>query len=254
MQEKIGGFCMNEQNKLSVFSYGDELVRTMTIDDEPWFVLRDVCGILELGSPHKVVDRLDEDERNQIPLTDALGRQQMTTIINESGLYSVILRSDKPQAKPFRKWVTSEVLPALRKTGEYHLEPRQEQFPGKRSLTTDDYLRAASIVANCRNERLPYVLGFLEQGGFSIPKVRDTRAEIVAQLSDVLNDAIVNHGMTVRQIGKMVGLDGGTISAYRRGKHHPKGDRAEYIIRVVQSETRRKAGTQEDESAEREDG
>jgi prophage antirepressor-like protein len=245
---------MNEQNKLSVFSYGDELVRTMTIDDEPWFVLRDVCDILEIHNHKMVVQRLDEDEVSRADVTDALGRQQTTTIINESALYDVIFRSDKPQAKPFRKWVTSEVLPTLRKTGEYHLEPRQEQFPGKRSLTTDDYLRAASIVANCRNERLPYVLGFLEQGGFSIPKVRDTRAEIVAQLSDVLNDAIVNHGMTVRQIGKMVGLDGGTISAYRRGKHHPKGDRAEYIIRVVQSEARRKAGTQEDDSAEREDG
>ena len=108
---------MNENNKLAVFSNPDfGEVRTLEIDGEPWFVLADVCMALELSSPHKVADRLEEDERNQIPLTDSIGRQQNTTVVNESGLYSVILRSDKPQAKTFRKWVTSEVLPSIRKT------------------------------------------------------------------------------------------------------------------------------------------
>lgn len=91
----------------------------MEVNGEPWFVLKDVCNVLGLGSAHKVADRLDEDERNQIPLTDSLGREQETTIVSESGLYNVILRSDKPEAKPFRKWVTSEVLPSIRKTGGY---------------------------------------------------------------------------------------------------------------------------------------
>ncbi|MCI9575296.1 MAG: hypothetical protein HFJ84_01220 [Clostridiales bacterium] len=63
--------------------------------------------------------RLEDDEVCQTPLTDSLGRKQSTTIINESDLYNVILRSDKPEAKPFRKWVTSEVLPSIRKTGTY---------------------------------------------------------------------------------------------------------------------------------------
>lgn len=108
-------------NGMQVFNYKSSQVRTVEINNEPWFVLKDVCAVLDLGSAHKVSERLDEDERNQIPLTDSLGRKQETTIINESGLYNVILRSDKPEAKPFRKWVTSEVLPSIRKTGSYAL-------------------------------------------------------------------------------------------------------------------------------------
>ena len=106
-------------NEIQIFSYGGNEVRTVQKDGEPWFVLKDVCRVLDLGSAHKVADRFDEDEWNQIPFTDSLGRQQETTIINESGLYNVILRSDKPEAKPFRKWVTSEVLPTIRRHGMY---------------------------------------------------------------------------------------------------------------------------------------
>ena len=108
-------------NEMQVFNYKSSQVRTVEINNEPWFVLKDVCAVLDLGSAHKVSERLDEDERNHIPLTDSLGRKQETTIINESGLYNVILRSDKPEAKTFRKWVTSEVLPSIRKTGSYAL-------------------------------------------------------------------------------------------------------------------------------------
>lgn len=94
-------------------------VRTVIIDGEPWFVLKDVCGILGLTTPARVAERLDEDEVNLTHLTDSLGRAQETTVVNESGLYNVILRSDKPKAKPFRKWVTSDVLPTIRKHGAY---------------------------------------------------------------------------------------------------------------------------------------
>lgn len=106
-------------NELQVFTYQNNDVRTIERDGEPWFVLKDICEVLALGSPHKVAERLDEDERNQIPVIDSIGRQQETTVINKSGLYNVILRSDKPEAKPFRKWVTSEVLPSIRKHGAY---------------------------------------------------------------------------------------------------------------------------------------
>lgn len=103
-----------------------------------------------------------------------------------------------------------------------------------RALTTDDYLRAANIVANCRNERLPYVLGFLEQGGFQIPKVQDMAEELSILLVTVLNEAINTHGLSVREIGRMTKLDPGTISSYRLGKHSPRPERAEYIIQVIQ--------------------
>lgn len=113
-------------NNLQVFNYNGSEVRTIQKNGETWWVLKDVCAVLGLSSPHKVFDRLDEDEkgRNQIP---TLGGEQEMTVVNESGLYNVILRSDKPEAKPFRKWVTSEVLPSIRKHGAYMTPETLEQ-------------------------------------------------------------------------------------------------------------------------------
>lgn len=102
-------------NELQIFNYENNDVRTVMIDGEPWFCLTDVCKVLELSNPRSVAERLDKDERRKFNLP----RQGETWFINESGLYTVILRSDKPEAKPFRKWVTSEVLPSIRKTGAY---------------------------------------------------------------------------------------------------------------------------------------
>lgn len=123
-------------NELQVFNYQENEIRTIQRDGEPWFVLKDVCGVLDLGSPHKVAERLDEDEkgRNQIP---TLGGLQETTIINESGLYNVILRSDKPEAKPFRKWITSEVLPSIRKTGSYSVPKLKVELAERRVKTME---------------------------------------------------------------------------------------------------------------------
>lgn len=108
-------------NELKVFNYQSNEVRTVMKSGEPWFVLKDVCGVLGVIDHKSVVRRLDDDEKGvaQILPLSGKGGVQETTIINESGLYNVILRSDKPEAKPFRKWVTSEVLPSIRKTGQY---------------------------------------------------------------------------------------------------------------------------------------
>lgn len=110
-------------NKLNIFNYNGNDVRTVQKDGEPWWVLKDVCAVLRMNTSQvgKVANRLDEDDRNQITVTDSLGRHQIVHIVNESGLYNIIFRSDKPEAKPFRKWVTSEVLPSIRKTGGYVL-------------------------------------------------------------------------------------------------------------------------------------
>lgn len=105
-------------NDLQTFNYQSNEVRTIQKDGEPWFVLKDVCQILGLGTPAKVAERLDPDEKGVNQIHTPGGKQEMTCI-NESGLYNVILRSDKPEAKPFRKWVTSEVLPAIRRHGAY---------------------------------------------------------------------------------------------------------------------------------------
>lgn len=106
-------------NELQIFTYQQSPVRTIQKDGEPWFVLKDVCEVLHLSTPARVADRLEGDEVSLAHITDGIGRQQEMTIISESGLYTVILRSDKPEAKPFRKWVTSEVLPSIRRNGAY---------------------------------------------------------------------------------------------------------------------------------------
>lgn len=107
-------------NNLKVF-VNDQLGNIRVIDQngEPYFVLKDVCDVLEISQATRVAERLDEDEVSQIHVIDSMGRNQLTYIINESGLYNVILRSDKPQAKQFKKWVTAEVLPSIRKHGAY---------------------------------------------------------------------------------------------------------------------------------------
>lgn len=104
---------------IQVFEYQNNKVRTVDMDGEAWFVLKDVCEVLHLGTTAKVAERLDDDEKgmNQIHTP---GGTQNVTVINESGLYHVILRSDKPEAAPFRRWVTNDVLPAIRKTGSYN--------------------------------------------------------------------------------------------------------------------------------------
>ncbi|MBC8546449.1 phage antirepressor KilAC domain-containing protein [Clostridiaceae bacterium NSJ-31] len=105
-------------NELQIFEYQNNEVRTIERGGEPWFVLKDVCKILNIGNPADVYNRLDDDEKG-VGQIDTLGGTQKANIVNESGLYNVILRSDKPEAKPFRKWVTSEVLPSIRKHGAY---------------------------------------------------------------------------------------------------------------------------------------
>ena len=105
-------------SNIQIFNYNSVEVRTIQNGGEPWFVLKDVCNVLHIGNSRDVVARLDQDEKG-VGQIDTLGGKQEMTIINESGLYNVILRSDKPEAKPFRKWVTSEVLPTIRRHGMY---------------------------------------------------------------------------------------------------------------------------------------
>lgn len=84
-----------------------------------WFNLNDICNALELSNPSMIKSRLEDDLSQTYPILDSLGRTQNATFVNESGLYEVIIRSDSPKAKPFRKWVCSEVLPSIRKHGAY---------------------------------------------------------------------------------------------------------------------------------------
>ena len=111
-------------NEITIFKYKSDKVRTIIKDGAPWFVLKDVCDILEIQNSRNVQERLDEDEKNTVCIMDGNRGNPNITIISESGLYSVILLSRKPEAKRFKKWITSEVLPEIRKTGSYLRTPR----------------------------------------------------------------------------------------------------------------------------------
>ena len=114
---------MENQTAVTVFKFeGIHSVRTVLKDGEPWFVAKDVCDILEIANARDAISTLDEDERGSVGITDGTspaGGNPNVNIINESGLYALVFKSRKPQAHAFRKWVTSEVLPEIRKTGGY---------------------------------------------------------------------------------------------------------------------------------------
>ncbi|KAB2779414.1 BRO-N domain-containing protein [Brucella anthropi] len=110
------------------FEFEGNGIRSIIQNDEPWFVLSDVCRVLDIRNARDASARLDDDEKG-VANTDTLGGAQDMTIINESGLYSLILTSRKPAAKRFKKWVTSEVLPTLRRTGVYIMDGRDEDLP-----------------------------------------------------------------------------------------------------------------------------
>ena len=113
-------------SEVTVFNFnGQSQVRTVVRDGEPWFVAKDICDILELTNPTMAIESLDDDERSKY----SLGRQGEVNIINESGLYTLVFKSRKSEAKAFRKWVTSEVLPAIRKTGQYSKQYSAPQNP-----------------------------------------------------------------------------------------------------------------------------
>lgn len=118
-------------NEMSIFNHENfGSVRVFEKDGELWFVANDICSALGIVDSRKSVALLDKDDRNSMPIMDKIGRSQDTNIVNESGMYSLILRSRKPEAKKFRKWVTSDVLPSIRKTGSYSIDkpaPVKEQ-------------------------------------------------------------------------------------------------------------------------------
>lgn len=136
----------NQPNKeMATFNFHNHPVRVVTINGEPWFVAKDVCDVLKLTNSRKAISSLDADEKG-VTSSYTLGGKQELSIINESGMYAIVLRTRKAMTKgspehTFRKWVTSEVLPAIRKTGSY-------STPTPTSVSNADwtrYLKALTI-------------------------------------------------------------------------------------------------------------
>lgn len=118
----------------------------MSENNEPFFCLADVCSVIGIANARNVRSRLEEDDVRQMDTIDSLGRNQQVTFITESGLYDVIIRSDSEKAKPFRKWVTSEVLPSIRKHGAYMTNETLEK-----ALTSPDFL--IQLATNLKEEK-----------------------------------------------------------------------------------------------------
>ena len=121
------------------FNASDKQLTPVLIDNQPYFVAVEVCNILGLDQPTRALDGLEEDEKLTLPIVRA-GQKRVVNLINESGLYSLIFKSRKPEAKAFRKWVTSEVLPSIRKTGTYTMPVHTRQRITRGELVNADML------------------------------------------------------------------------------------------------------------------
>ena len=114
-------------NELQIFENPEfGRVRTTVIDGEPWFVAADVCHALDIGNPSDALNRLDSDERTLVSIEGASNGKPVNGV-NEPGLYSLVLGSRKPEAKAFKRWITHDVIPAIRKTGGYHIPQSPEE-------------------------------------------------------------------------------------------------------------------------------
>lgn len=130
-------------NEVQLFNFENHEVRSLLINSEPWFVGKDVAEVLGYAKPlNAIAQHVDKDDSLKQGLTDSLGRQQKTIFVNESGLYALIFGSKLESAQKFKRWVTSEVLPALRKTGQYQVKELSGQ-----ELMAKALIEAQSVLA-----------------------------------------------------------------------------------------------------------
>lgn len=171
---------------IQVFEYQDNKVRTVDVNGEAWFVLKDVCDVLHMDTSKlkQVADRLDDDEKGRYSVPTP-GGEQATWIINESGLYHVILRSDKPEAAPFRRWVTNDVLPAIRKTGSYNAP----------QLTRSQLLATALIAAHEElEEKDKQIAELTPKGIFADAVSASSQSILVGEMAKLLSQNGIQMG------------------------------------------------------------
>lgn len=132
---------------LQEFNFNGQEVRTVMRNNKPYFIGKDVAEALGYRRPTKAIaDHIDDEDKDEVPIQDSIGRSQMTPIINESGLYSLILKSNLDTAKRFKRWVTSEVLPSIRKRGLYATDELLDN--------PDLLIQVATELKNEREQRL----------------------------------------------------------------------------------------------------
>jgi prophage antirepressor-like protein len=211
-------------NELMIFENNDfGLVRSMWIDDVPWFVGKDVATALGYTKTENAIsNHVYKDDTLKRGVTDSLGRTQQMTIINESGLYALIFGSKLPSAVSFKRWVTSEVLPTLRKTGQFSMK----------TPSREECMHAAEIIAKCPNKRLPVVLSVLGKAGFDFnsttePVIID---EPDTELIDLMNQ------FTLVQLTEILGLPRTSLYYYMKGQVQPPKNRKKFIINTLKQQ------------------
>ena len=205
-------------------------IRTVMVDGDPWFVAKDVCEALDITNSRDAVARLDDDEKGVVS-TDTLGGTQELSAVNEPGLYTLILGSRKPEAKAFRRWITHEVLPALRRTGRY-------AAPGSVTQSVSE-LRAAmdamqDMLDELREKIPPHssvdrALAAQAQGKLS-PRHFAGRGHARRLLDhDEISRRITVHlitsDTTVEEMAEEMGVDKRSVFRWRSGENAPGGER-----------------------------
>ena len=174
---------------LQSFGFGDQLVRAVDRDGVAWFVGKDVCEALELVNNSQSIARLEADERDEVHITDPIGRVQQTTVISECGMYALVFTSRKEAAKRFRRWVTQEVLPALRTTGRYEVMPAEatEAVPPLETPDEFDVLRARLQMV--REARMAFGLSAARRAWriVGLPEVSERIEHVVLPIGTVAN-------------------------------------------------------------------
>ena len=176
-------------NNIQLFNYGENPVRTIEQDGEIWFVAKDICDILELANVSQALSTLDDDEKNTLCLSEGnkkKGNPNMN-IINESGLYTLIFKSIKPEAREFRRWVTGTVLPQIRKTGSFTVELSEETQPKQKALP-DSALQSEIVNTKRRIEYFKKMYLAFINFDKSVFKYRDNGCAVFRIWDDFLDD------------------------------------------------------------------
>ena len=196
-------------------------------NNEPWFVAKDVCEILELTNVGQALMRLDDDEKNTITLNDGNKGNPNKAIVNEAGLYSLILASRKPQAKAFKRWVTHEVLPAIRRDGGYMVDKDE---------TPEETMARALLIAQSTIERKNKLIAEMRPKAFFAEAVTQSKTSV---LVGVLAKLLKQNGYDTGQnrLFKKLCEDGYLIGTKGRNYHMPTQRAADMKLFEVKEST-----------------
>lgn len=231
---------MNEMQEMQIFQneqFGS--IRTVVQDGEPWFVAKDVCAALELDDTSKAVDRLDDDELTRIKFVSG-GQNRDMYAVNEPGLYTLILGSRKPEAKAFKRWVTHEVLPAIRKTGRY-------AAPGSMTASLTDMREAMNLM----QDMLTDLKQMLPKNG-SVNRVLEAKANGTLEprhfthgrsfanslldrntIGKKITVYMIEEDLTAEEFAEQIGVDKRSVFRWKCGEAAPTGWKLEKLCEVL---------------------